>query len=75
MGLFDKEHVKQRTDSVHGLVEIPNKPRENVADRFMIAQDSPKPSQEQLDFQSSIRFDTYDLAERINNTIEDSLSH
>ena len=46
-------------------------PRENLEDRFLIAQDS-KPSEEQLILQRRVRDDLYEVAATLNEYAEDS---
>ena len=46
-------------------------PRENLEDRFLIAQDG-KPSKEQLDLQRKVRNDLYATAATLNEYAEDS---
>mgnify|MGYP003560287202 CR=1 FL=1 len=55
---------------------VPNgyDPREGVHQiemRFLIAQDG-KPSEEQLKFQSELRGEIHDLAQKLNSKVEDS---
>lgn len=45
--------------------------REDVSERFMIAQDGPRPSTEQLELQHDLRQDFMELAHKINVTIKD----
>lgn len=54
-----------------GLIFPGDKPREDVADRFFIAQDG-KPSSEQLGVQNRIREGLYVSAEYLNANVEDS---
>ena len=56
-----------------GLRPDYNEPtREDVSERFMIAQDGPRPSTEQLELQHDLRQDFAELAQKINVIIEDS---
>lgn len=70
MGLFDYKNEgfePIKSEGAHKHVG----PREDVAKRFMIAQNG-KPSQEQLDFQAEVRQDIVDLAQKVNGRVEDS---